>query len=250
VELEVAWLLTGDHDLPSGTGWLAPPEADRAAAMRFRKRRSEYLLRRWAGKQAVAAVAGLKRDVAGLRRLEVANASDGAPYAVLGDEVLDLRISLTDRAGWAVCAVTRPPREVGCGLELVEPRSPGFVADFFTAREQAYAAAVDDRAVAVTLLWSAKESALKLMRSGLRRDTRSVEVTLGGDLTTRSRWQPLEVGVAGSAGLPGWWRVDGVFALTVVAQPAPAEPVALPGSADLAAAVPVHSWRSRPEAVD
>ncbi len=53
---------------------------------------------------------------------------DGAPIG---------GVSISDRAGWAVC-VTSPVGlpAGGCDLELVEPRSPGFGRDFFTVAEQ------------------------------------------------------------------------------------------------------------------
>ncbi len=46
--------------------------------------------------------------------------------------------------------------------------------------------------------------------------------------------------------LPGWWRREGGFLLTVAAERPLPEPVQLPGSADLAAAEPVHSCVDRP----
>lgn len=100
----------------------------------------------------------------------------------------EMDVSLTDRAGWAVCLVG-PEGELsggtlGVDLEAVEPRSRGFVADYLTAYEQAYVSGQGDPGsegwdAAANLLWSAKESALKVLRVGLRADTRSVEVTLG-----------------------------------------------------------------------
>ena len=69
-----------------------------------------------------------------------------------------------------------------------------FVADYFTPAEQALAHRAPserDWQRVTNLIWSAKESALKVLRTGLRRDTRSVEVTLGdGD---GDDWVPLTV---------------------------------------------------------
>ena len=71
-----------------------------------------------------------------------------------------------------------PHTALGCDLEEIEPRSAGFVADYFTQREAAAVAAVPATArdIAVNLLWSAKEAVLKARRTGLRSDTRSVEL--------------------------------------------------------------------------
>ena len=72
----------------------------------------------------------------------------------------------------------RSGAELGCDLEIVEPRSDAFIADYFTAEEQALIerTSAADRSLLLALLWSAKESALKALRAGLRLDTRSVIV--------------------------------------------------------------------------
>jgi 4'-phosphopantetheinyl transferase len=236
----------GERELPAGGHWLTPYEANRAAGMRFTKRRQEYLLRRWAGKQAVASAVGLPAAPEQLSRIEVANRPTGAPYVVVDGVPLGLDVSLTDRAGWAVCVVGADLSRVGCDLEIVEPRSAGFVADFLTAAEQEYVAGAAHRDAAANLLWSAKESALKVLRTGLRRDTRSVEVTIGEAGPTG--WGPMQVLSAEGALMPGWWRREGTFLLTIASDRPFPEPVVLPGSANLVAAQPVHSWVGRPVA--
>ncbi len=248
------WLARGEHELPVTDEWLTLGEAGRAARMRFTKRRKEYLLRRWVGKHAVATAAGLPTDLRSLARIEVANRRSGAPYVLVEGAPLGLDVSLTDRAGWAVCVVGADLSRVGCDLEVVEPRSAGFVTDFLTPAEQAYVASRPDvdRAAAANLIWSAKESALKVLRTGLRRDTRSVEVVVEAPGATvapgggETGWAGLEVRTAEGGVLPGWWRRDGLFLLTVASdQPLPA-PGQLAGSADLACADLVHSWLHRP----
>jgi len=76
-----------------------------------------------------------------------------------------------------------PGRAIGCDLEIVEPRSDAFVEDFLTAAERSLVAGAPDedaRHLLANLVWCGKESALKVLRTGLRRDTRSVEVSLPG----------------------------------------------------------------------
>jgi len=259
------WMVRGEHDLPAGEDWLTPRELDRARAMRFTKRRTEYLLRRWAGKQAVAAAAGLPGEAASMARIEVANLPTGAPVVRVDGSSVDVDLSLTDRAGWAVCLVAWRGADVrvrvGCDLEIVEPRSAGFVTDFLTPREQRYVASrpADGRDAAANLLWSAKESALKVLQTGLRRDTRSVEVELGEpvavthggtgegtDEGTDDGWAALEVRTAEGGRIPGWWRREGVFLVTVASERPLPPPRRLPGSADLRGARPVHSWLAQP----
>jgi len=224
--------------------------------MRFAKRRTEYLLRRWVGKQAVAAVTGAPIDLPALSRIEVANRVSGAPYVLVDGRPVGLDVSLTDRAGWAVCVVGDDLSRVGCDVELVEPRSDGFATDYLTAAEQAFVAGRppgEPRHEAVNLLWSAKESALKVLRTGLRRDTRTVEVTVEdvdpGDGADPG-WGRLRIRTAEGTDLAGWWRRDGSFLLTVAAASSLPAPTVLPGSAALAAATPVHSWVREPIAPD
>jgi len=260
------WLARGEPSVPDGWDWLSEVEARRARSMRFTKRRSEYLLRRYAGKCGVAAALGLGEDRASLARIAVLNAPTGAPFVQVDGERVGMDVSLTDRAGWAVCLVGADLGAVGCDLEIVEPRSEPFVRDFLTEAEQASVAAAtelggDARDAAANLVWSAKESALKVLRTGLRADTRTVEVQLGepGSLGLAGpsgpgagSWAPLCV-VTPIGDLPGWWRREGPFLLTVVTGaatgpglPEPAPPVELPGSAALAAAQPMHTWLHRP----
>lgn len=239
------WLARGESALPAGTRWLSPAEAARAAALAYPKRRTEYLLRRLVAKHAVAAVTGRPDDPAGLAAIEVANAPGGAPYVVVDGTPATLDVSMTDRAGWAVCTVGH---RVGCDLELVEPRSPAFVRDYLTAAERAFVAARargGEGDTAANLIWSAKETGLKVLQTGLRRDTRSVEVVVGEPLATTG-WSRLAVRTAEGGVLPGWWRRAGNFLVTVAAEAPLPEPVALSGSADLGIAQPAHSWVERP----
>lgn len=242
--------------MPGGRAWLTDVEAARAGSMRFTKRRTEYLLRRWTGKCAVANAIGMPPDPASLGRIGVHNRITGAPFVQVDGRALDLDISLTDRAGWAVCLVGPDLGAVGCDLEIVEPRSDGFLRDYLTPAEQDQVAAApgaDGRDATANLIWSAKESALKVLRTGLRADTRTVDVALdivGGTPPAGSAvpagWHRLSV--ASPVGeFPGWWRRDGVFLLTVVAASGLAEPPeVLPGSAALDRAEPIHSWLAHP----
>jgi 4'-phosphopantetheinyl transferase len=238
------WLARGEDALPDGTQWLAPGEAARMAGLRYTKRRTEYLLRRLVAKHAVALAAGRSTDPAALAAIEVLNAPTGAPYVLVDRAPLGLDVSITDRAGWAVCVLGGA---VGCDLELVEPRSPGFIRDFLTGTEQRFVTALpagDERDAAANLLWSAKESALKVLRTGLRRDTRSVEVTVhapGAD-----GWGALSVRSTEGGLFPGWWRREGRFVLTVAAAAPGPPPVAFENPRVLATAVPRHSWLDRP----
>lgn len=233
------WLARGEPALPADLGWLTPGEARYAAGLRYTKRYTEYLLRRLAAKHAVVATLGLD---GGLARVEIRNAPGGAPYVLVDGRPAGVDVSVSDRAGWAVCLVGTGA--VGCDLELVEPRGPGFVRDFLTAAEQSAVAASADPSVTANLVWSAKESALKVLRTGLRRDTRGVEVTIYSGQT--DGWSPLSVRTVEGDRFPGWWRRDGRFVLTVASRVEAPPPWALEDPSALATAVPVHSWVAHP----
>jgi 4'-phosphopantetheinyl transferase len=263
------WMVRGEAGIPPGTGWLTPKEAARAAGMRFTKRRTEYLLRRWTGKCGVAAVVGMGQGQDELAQIAVLNRPTGAPYVEVAGRPLGMDISLTDRAGWAICLIGADLGRVGVDLEIAEPRSAGFVRDFLTASEQDFVAAQQrdsrtglDPGAAANLIWSAKEAALKVLRTGLRADTRTVEVRVAepgatgwGELHVQrirelpvvpARYAHLVDPEPAAEQMVGWWRRDGVFLTTMVA-PAPfTAPDPLPGSWDLTDAVPIHSWMAKP----
>ena len=112
---------------------------------------------------------------------------------------------------------------VGCDVEVVEPRSEAFVSDYFTERERDLMQRVtpENRAVIANLIWSAKESALKVLGEGLRMDTKHVEVdpeslTAEGDTRASAEWHPL--GVSGPPGtrFGGSWRTRDGLVWTVL----------------------------------
>ena len=103
-----------------------------------------------------------------------------------------------------------------------------------------------DRPLLVAILWSAKESALKALHTGLRLDTRSVAVRPVLQLQSRDEnvraqnpaftlesayglnaWQPLQAVYEGGKIFDGWWQNAGDLMRTMVASPPPAPPIFL-----------------------
>ena len=106
---------------------------------------------------------------------------------------------------------------MGCDLEWVEPREDNLIQDYFTAEEILLSTQLpeSERDLLVNLIWSAKETTLKILREGLRRDTRSVAVRpdIGGDENEWNAWtgRCLE----SSRCFYGWWRTSSGYVYTL-----------------------------------
>jgi 4'-phosphopantetheinyl transferase len=217
----VGFQLLAAADVPAGDVWLGPRERVVLGRLRFPKRRADWRLGRYAAKRATAAWLGRPSDPLALAELEVLADDAGTPRLhARGGEAIAL--SLSHRAGWAIAAVSSADVALGCDLELVEPRSEAFLADYFTPREQAFAVAGGplDLARRTTLVWSAKECALKALGEGLRLDTRTVEfATRAGVL--ECGWRPVAMRVPPDGPtFEGWWRRHGPLLACILGAPA------------------------------
>ncbi len=207
--------------LPERLDWLTPAERERYEEFRFDKRQQDWLLGRWTAKQALLGLSSLPQS--DISRFEIYSKSSGAPEAKLDDRPCDIALSISHSHGRAFSVVSRDTTDLGCDIELVEPRSAAFVDTFFTAaeRERVQTAAPEYRDILVTMIWSAKESTLKALRTGLKVDTRSVEVTnedAGAD------WRVARTVAADAGEFSCLWRLDDGFVLSIVAR----EPVETP----------------------
>lgn len=197
--------------------FLSPEELAVANTMRFPKRRQEWLMGRWAAKRLLGCVWCCEA-----RDLIIQNEPEGAPYAVFAKGgLVEGCLTISHSAKNALCGYTRNQGlAVGVDLEQIEPRSPEFIKDYFTDQEvaQIKQCPPDIQPLASTLIWSAKESALKALRKGLRLDTRSVEVGLGDlmGVGVSSSWQPITIDAKGWT-WRSWFRADQVVAYTMAA---------------------------------
>jgi len=239
--MEAFWLEQTEADLPPHDEWLSEGEAVILSRMRFAKRRADWRLGRWTAKRASAAFLNLPGDPQALREIEVRPAPSGAPELFLANRRAAASISISHRAGIAVCAIASRGAVLGCDLELIEVRSDSFVADYLTTNEQAWIARASetDRPRLLALLWSAKESTLKALHQGLRLDTRCVTPTFDapadhehgadrfGQALELPRWHPLQVRYSEDEIFYGWYQSAGYLVRTLVAVPAPSSPLPL-----------------------
>jgi len=239
--MNVYWLEQTEADVPANNDWLSAREAVCLNAMRFAKRRADWRLGRWTAKCALSVILDMPAYPL-FRKIEIRAAPSGAPEVLVDSQPAAVTISLSHRAGIAACAVAISSVKMGCDLEMIEPRSDAFVADYFTLEEQALFAhaSAPERDRLLALLWSGKESALKALREGLRLDTRSVIVIPCAASFELNGWSELRVRYTGGrdAGgrysgdrhsgdqvFHGWWQhADGIVR-TVVGAPPPHSPL-------------------------
>jgi 4'-phosphopantetheinyl transferase len=203
--------------------WLGPWESAHAATLRFPKRRDDWRLGRWAAKRAVAAA--LHRDDPA--SVEVRTAGDGAPEVLLDGRHAPMSISLSHRDGVAAAVVAGKAVRIGVDLEVVEPRTDAFVRDYLTEGERSFVLEdPGERDLRTALVWATKEAALKLTRTGLRVDTRSVEARPALD-PGPGGWSRTTATTDGQAFRGRWARREDVV-VVVVGDPAIGVPVLVP----------------------
>jgi len=201
------WLTQSAHEVPDSDEWLSEEERSVLARMRFPKRRHDWRLGRWTAKLAICAYRSGKTTP--LATFEIRAAADGAPEVFLqGGAAGDVSISISHSNDRSLCAVGPWNLAVGCDLERIEPRDDTLARDYFTPEEISFSreAPYAQRALIVNLIWSAKETALKILREGLRRDTRSIQIhpDFGGREDAWNAWTGLCL--VTSRPFYGWWR--------------------------------------------
>lgn len=217
-ENRIFWQAQSLADIPDSDEWLSPSEKAIARRLSVPKRLLEWRLGRWTAKQSLCSYLAGSGDWHQPSAVEIHAAPDGAPCAFLGGKQLPVSISISHSRDHGLCVVAGAARMVGCDLEWLEPRDEHFIEDYFAPEEVLLMARQVGSAhsLAANLIWSAKESALKALHQGLRRDTRSVVARLDPIPTGRD-WDPFTVQCRESGRtFYGWWRSDGRFVWTMV----------------------------------
>ncbi|MFN7037497.1 MAG: 4'-phosphopantetheinyl transferase family protein [Bellilinea sp.] len=203
----------------SDYGWLSAEEKNFLAQMRFPKRRMEWLSGRWTAKRmllkALPALAGIP-----MAEISIEHHKHGYPLVQVEGQPLLGCLSISHRGEKAAAAYAADDDIfIGIDVEWIEERHPAFLQDYFTVDEIEWVNSVclEERAARTTLLWSAKEAALKALRLGLAADTRLIEVHPGMEkhgedwLVLNYRSALPEEGYR----LIGWWQQRGNTMLTL-----------------------------------
>ena len=229
----VHWLEQRAADVPADSGWLSPLECAHLDGLRFAKRRADWRLGRWTAKHALAKCLDL--DSGSLAGIEIRPAVSGAPEVSRQIDRSGFLYGFVTAMAWRhAWSHLRAP--CCCDLEVLEPRSHAFLADYFAAPEQQLIGTSPgaDRDKVLNLFWSAKESTLKALGVGLREDSRCVIVGPIDGLSwpnqlsdadrrpfaggpAAGRWNPMQVIYTRGRIFHGWWQQEGSLLRTLVA---------------------------------
>ncbi|MCS7010916.1 MAG: 4'-phosphopantetheinyl transferase superfamily protein [Anaerolineales bacterium] len=217
---QIYWMFPeSPPDLESQAGtFLSPREQSIYTTLHFPKRRTDWLLGRWAAKQLAHALP-LYRALS-WQAIEILPNPQGAPSLhISGRPAPNTVLSLSHSYGRVLCAISQTPGlQLGVDLEKIEARPAVFVEDYFTSHERhlIQTALLEQQPFFITLFWSLKEAMLKALGIGLRQDTRRVEViqiqqeggnwkraTVQSDALPSNRWT-------------AFWQQRGEFILSLV----------------------------------
>ncbi len=225
--MDLYWLEQSGQDVPHHNKWLGPQELKQLQSLIFLKRRMDWRLGRWTAKCAIAAHRQLPLRPEILATIEICASPSGAPDAFISGRPANVIITLSHRDGISLCVLSSVPVRLGYDLEVLERHSMAFVEDYFTFEERDFVSRspTQDHDRLITLLCSAKESALKAMREGLRLDTCSVIVR--PDARQPKGWTSLQAHCRSGEFFHGWWREEGGILRTVLADACSNQPIEL-----------------------
>lgn len=187
--------------------------------IRFAKRRHEWLAGRYALKRLLSTVYDEYMNM-DYRDLQLIKTETGAAcLEVNGSIRTDTRISLSHSNGYVYCACAAMGNHLGVDLELVEERASALTQDFFTRNEvaQLEKSPVQERSFWTTLIWSSKEAVLKALLTGLKVDTRSIDVDLSSSMPADKGWNSIRftTTLTTEKSLRLYWRREDKFVLTI-----------------------------------
>lgn len=156
---KVFWSLSGQTHSDRTDQFLSEAEQRIFDEFRFDLRRSSFLAGRWVAKGLIQKALSLENA---FTDIAILNESSGKPYAVIDGERLEGELSISHAGKWAAAILSVDGVQAGVDVEVIVPRPRSFVTDYFTSSEIELLEGHpgnDDRDV--TLIWSAKEAALK-----------------------------------------------------------------------------------------
>ena len=213
----VYWHLTPIPALESAVSGLTLNELSIYQAFRFEQRKKAWLIGRYAAKTLLSRVLPDSPEIAAI---EIENDELGAPLGILKGKPVAGCLSISHSDDFGAAAYAPLGMRIGIDIERVAVRSSAFIQDYFTEHEVRLVDADErDAAHRATLIWSAKESALKALGVGLRLDTRSVAVRAvdDSDGLLNPTWNRMTMGSNQFNAYPcAYWRDLGEHVVTMV----------------------------------
>lgn len=200
--------------LPGDLDWLHPEESEYLATLRFENRRNDWLLGRWTAKRALLSFLEKEGLAMEIKAIAIRKAGSGAPVAAFGVPVPACTLSISHRAGHAIAVAAPGDVRIGCDLELIEPRSEAFIADYFSDRERELIQ--NNPPFFSNLFWCVKESVMKATGKGMRIHPGRIEV----EVEMKRQEEGWQRAVArldpGGKVFPVCWKAVGGFVWVVV----------------------------------
>lgn len=169
--------IQNQEDVPVHHEWLHPLEISYLNALRFEKRKQDWLLGRWTSKNLLRRV--LYKDF-NLNEIEIRKGPNREPVVFFQAEPVACRLSISHSHGRCFCVLSTEEKALGCDLEKVETRSELFIRDYFTDTERRLLTEKQnlffDRDSYYTMLWSAKECVMKACMTGLSMPAKNIEL--------------------------------------------------------------------------
>ena len=154
-------------------------EQEEFSRFKVAKRQNEWISSRITSKKMIVKI--LNDNDLTYPDIRIQKETNGRPYiSIEGQGRLDGKFSLSHSHGAVFCGYcSAPDLDFGIDLEKIEERKLEFIMDYFTRNEigNYQRCTPIQKNEFSTLIWSAKEAALKTIGKGLALDTRKVEVT-------------------------------------------------------------------------
>ncbi len=166
------------EDVADHLEWLHPSERQVYETFRFEKRKNDWLTGRWTAKN-------LLKDTwfnnLNLEYIEIKAGENRAPFVYINNVLSKKNITISHSQGMAFCASSPEHISIGCDMEKIESRSPHFITDYYTDFEinkiNSHPHTKYSKETLFTIFWSAKESVMKVLRTGMKLHPHRLEVT-------------------------------------------------------------------------
>ncbi len=157
--------------------YLAPQEQTRFKELKTEKRKTDWLAGRIVAKRLIRESHFAREGaIVPYSAINIVPDELGAPQVtIVGETNITQRISISHSAGCAAAMLSvEPGVRPGIDVEIIEPRAPSFMQDYFTNAER-QAAQGHDEATFFTSIWAVKEAVVKALGIGARVDLRDIQ---------------------------------------------------------------------------